>query len=204
MVVVVNGGADSGVVLVPLISLDFAVTVLVTEVLEELHEDLVLGDLAGLDLRVHAAVVDTTEVSGSDFSITVGIELEEGLVDHSLSLGVEASADADEELIEVDVTIAISVEKAHESVGFGTGDADLDLAEARVEFFGIDFVVAVEGVKVSEGPAETSDSLGTAGLDLCAYSLENYRRRIRLGHIESVQGKGPWNTALRKYPSALH
>ena len=83
-------------------------------------------------------------------------------------------ADANEEFIEVDVTIAISVEKAHESVGFGTGDADLDLAEARVEFFGIDFVVAVEGVKVSEGPAETSDSLSSTGLNLCTYSLENY------------------------------
>ena len=174
MFVVVNGGADSGVVLVPLISLNFAVTVLVTEVLEELHEDFVLGDLTGLDLRVHAAVIDTTEVCGSDFSITVGIELEEGLVDHSLSLSVQASADADEELIKVDMTIAIGVEKAHESAGFGTGDADLDLAEAGVEFFGIDLVVAVEGVKVSEGPAETSDSLSSTGLNLCTYSLENY------------------------------
>ena len=174
MIVVVNGGADSGVVLVPLISLDFAVTVSVTEVLEELHEDFVFGDLTCLDLRVHAAVVDTTKVSGSDFSITVGIELEEGLVDHSLSLSVQASADADEELIKVDMTIAIGIEKAHESAGFGTGDADLDLAEAGVEFFSIDLVVAVEGVKVSEGPAETSDSLSSTGLNLCTYSLENY------------------------------
>ena len=174
MIVVVNGGADSGVVLVPLISLDFAVTVLVSEVLEELHEDFVLGDLATLDLRVHAAVVHTTEVRGSDLSITVGVELKEGLVDHSLPLGVQTAADADEELIEVDMTIAIGVEKAHKSVGFGAGNADLDLTEARVEFFGIDLVVAVEGVKVSEGPAETSDSLSSTGLNLCTYSLENY------------------------------
>ena len=173
MIVVVNGGADSGVVLVPLISLDFAVTVLVTEVLEELHEDFVLGDLTGLDLRVHAAVVDTTEVSGSDFSITVGIELEESLVDHSLSLSVQASADADEELIKVDMTIAIGVEKAHESAGFGTGNADLDLAETGIEFFGIDLVVAIEGVEVSEGSAEATDGLSTAGLDLLTNSLED-------------------------------
>ena len=176
MIVVVNGGADSGVVLVPLISLDFAITVLVTEVLEELHEDLVLGDLSCLDLRVHAAVVDTTEVSGSDFSITVGIKLEEGLVNHCLSLGIEASADSDEELIEVNMTIAISIEKAHESPGFVTGDSDLDLAEARIELFGIDLVIAVEGVKVSEGPAETSDSLGTTGLNLLSDSVENCKQ----------------------------
>ena len=179
MFVVVNGGADSGVVLVPLISLDFAITVPVSEVLKELHKDFVLGGLATLDLRVHAAVVHSTEVSGSDFSITVGVKLKEGLVDHSLSLGIQTAADADEELIEVDMTIAIGVEETHECVGFGTGDTDLDLAEARIELFGIDLVVAVEGVKVSEGPAETSDCLGTTGMNLCTYSLENYMGIIR-------------------------
>ena len=89
MVIVVNRGADSGIVLVPLVSLDFTVTVSVTEVLEELQEDLVLGLLAALDLRVHAAVVDTSEVGGSDFSAAISIELKESLVDHSLSLSIE-------------------------------------------------------------------------------------------------------------------
>ena len=89
MVVVVNRGADSGVVLVPFVSLDSAVTVSVTEVLEELQEDLVLSLLATLDLRVHAAVVNTSEVGGSDFSAAISVELKEGLVDHSLSLGIE-------------------------------------------------------------------------------------------------------------------
>ena len=175
MIVVVNGGADSGVVLVPLISLDFAVAVLVAEALEELQEDFVLGDLAALDLGVHAAVVHTAEVSGGDLTITVGVKLKEGLVDHGLSLGVQASADADEELIEVDMTVAVLVEERHELVGFFTGDADLDLAEAGVELIGIDLVVAVERVEVSEGPAETSDRLGTTAFNLFTYSLENYR-----------------------------
>ena len=89
VVVVVNGGADSGVVLVPLVSLDSTVLVSVTEVLEELQEDLVFGELTRLHLGVHAAVVDTSEVSGGDLAGAIGIELEEGLVDHSLSLGVE-------------------------------------------------------------------------------------------------------------------
>ena len=89
MIVVVNRRADSGIVLIPFVSLDFTVTVSVTEVLEELQEDLVLGLLAALDLRVHAAVVNTSEVGGSDFSAAISVELKEGLVDHSLSLGIE-------------------------------------------------------------------------------------------------------------------
>ena len=89
MLVVVNRGADSGVVLVPFVSLDSAVTVFVTEVLEELQEDLILSLLATLDLRMHAAVVNTSEVGGSDFSAAISVELKEGLVDHSLSLGIE-------------------------------------------------------------------------------------------------------------------
>ena len=91
MIVVVNRGADSGVVLVPLISLNPTITVSVTEVLKELQEHFIFGLLAGLHLGVHAAVVDTSKVSGSDFTRAIGIELQEGLVDHSLSLGVEGS-----------------------------------------------------------------------------------------------------------------
>ena len=89
MFIVVDRRADSGIVLIPFVSLDFTVTVSVTEVLEELQEDLVLGLLAALDLRVHAAVVNTSEVGGSDFSAAISVELKEGLVDHSLSLGIE-------------------------------------------------------------------------------------------------------------------
>ena len=91
MVVVVDRGADSGVVLVPLISLDFAVAVSVAEVLEELKEDLVFGHFTVLDLGVHAAVVHASEVSGGDLAITIGIELKECLVDHGLSLGIEGA-----------------------------------------------------------------------------------------------------------------
>ena len=110
VVVVVNRGADSGVVLVPLISLNLTITVSVAEVLKELQEHFILGLLAGLHLGVHAAVVHASEVSGSDFTRAIGIELKERLVDHSLTLGVEGAADADKELVEVDVTIAVGVE----------------------------------------------------------------------------------------------
>ena len=144
VIVVVNRGADSGVVLVPLISLNLTITVSVAEVLKELQEHFILGLLAGLHLGVHAAVVDASEVGGSDFTRAIGVELQESLVDHSLSLGVEGAADADQELIEVDMAITIGVEESHESVGFLSADADLNLAKARVELLGVDLVVAVE------------------------------------------------------------
>ena len=91
MVVVVNGGADSGVVLVPLRSLNFSVTVSVSEVGEELKEDLVLGHFSGLHLWVEGGVVDTSQVSGFDATISVLIEFEEGFVDHGLSAFVKGS-----------------------------------------------------------------------------------------------------------------
>ena len=73
------------------------------------------------------------------------------------------------------MTIAVSVEEAHERGSLGTGNLNLDLAESRVELFGVDLVVAVEGIEVPEGSAETSNSLCTTGFDLCANSFENYR-----------------------------
>ena len=88
-------------------------------------------------------------------------------------------ADANEELIEVDMTITVSIEEGHEGVGFGTGDLDLDLAEAGVELLGVNLVVAVEGVEVSEGSAETSDGLSTTCLDLGSNSVENYSQKSR-------------------------
>ena len=91
VVVVINGGGDGGVVLVPLGTLDFAIAVLVTEAVKELQEDLVLGHLAGLDLGVHGAVVDATEIGGGDFTRAVSVELKESLVDHGLTLGVQGS-----------------------------------------------------------------------------------------------------------------
>ena len=38
---------------------------------------------------MHAAVVNTSEVGGSDLTAAVRVELKECLVDHSLSLGIE-------------------------------------------------------------------------------------------------------------------
>lgn len=63
-------------------------------------------------------------------------------------------------------------------VGLGAGDLELDLAESTVELVAVDLVVSIEGVEVSEGSAETTDGLGTSGLDLGTDFLESYNRSI--------------------------
>lgn len=60
------------------------------------------------------------------------------------------------------MTITVSVEEGHDSVALVAGDADTDLAETRVELVGIDLVVSVEGVEISESSSETADGLGTS------------------------------------------
>ena len=71
------------------------------------------------------------------------------------------------------MAIAVLVEEAHELVGLLLADSDADLAQARVELVGVDLVVSVERVEVSEGSAETSDGLSTSGFDLLSHSLED-------------------------------
>ena len=80
MLVVVDRRADGGIVLVPLTSLDFTITVSVTEVSEEFQEDFVFGHLTRLDLGVHCAVVDASKVGGGNFTGAIGIEFKESLV----------------------------------------------------------------------------------------------------------------------------
>ena len=75
MIIVVDLARDGSTVLAPLGRLDFAVVDAVTEVLKELREDLILGHLTDLYLMVHAAVLDTVEVSSTGLAIKVQILL---------------------------------------------------------------------------------------------------------------------------------
>lgn len=94
VVVVVNRGTDSRVVLVPLVPLNFSVTVFVSEVGQELEEDLVLGHLAVLHLGVEAAVVDSLEVACFNLAGTIGVEFQERLVNDGLSAVVQLALDS--------------------------------------------------------------------------------------------------------------
>ena len=79
------------------------------------------------------------------------------------------------------MTVVVGIEETHEGVSLGSGDFELDLTEARVELIGVNLVVAVEGVEVAEGSSETSDGLGTSGLDLLSHFFENCTQQER-GH----------------------
>jgi len=89
VVIIVDGGRDSGVIVIPLSPLNAAVMVSITKVGEELHEHLILGQSAIDDLRVETAVVDTLEVTSINPAVAVTIELQESLVGYGLSLGVQ-------------------------------------------------------------------------------------------------------------------
>ena len=123
MVVIVDGGGDSGVIVIPLSPLDAAVVVSITKVGEELHEHLIFGQRAIDDLGVETAVVDTLEVTCINPAVAVTIELQESLVGYGLSLGVQLALhahtgifyaftypDANEKLVEVNGAIAVGVE----------------------------------------------------------------------------------------------
>ena len=77
------------------------------------------------------------------------------------------------------MTITICVEKGHKGLSFGASYLDLDLAEAGVELLGVNLVVAIERVEVSEGSSETSDCLGTTSLNLGSNSFQNCIKRKR-------------------------
>ena len=72
------------------------------------------------------------------------------------------------------MTITVGVEESHDSVALISADADLNLTETRVELLGVNLVVSVEGVEVSESSSETTDGLGTSRLDLGTNVLKNY------------------------------
>ena len=174
MVVVVNRGADSGVVLVPLISLDLAIAVLVAEALEELQEDLILGHLTALHLGVHAAVVDTAEVGGGDLAITVGVELQEGLVDHSLAALVEGSL-WNTSRNRLRGVHGVEVVDGRQSVRFKFKSDKSTYANADKELVEVDETVTVGVEKGHEGvsllPADADLDLAEAAVELLTVDL---------------------------------
>ena len=79
------------------------------------------------------------------------------------------------------MTITVGVEESHDGVALITADADLNLTETRVELLGVNLVVAVEGVEISESSSKTTDGLGTSGLDLGTNVLKNYPQETSIG-----------------------
>ena len=110
MIVIVDVGRDSGVVVIPLLSGDDAVAVAVAERGEELDEDLLGSHLSTLNLGVLRSVVDDTQVSACDGTIAIGIELSEALVNDLLSCSVGGTTKSKEELVVADDAVFVGVE----------------------------------------------------------------------------------------------
>jgi hypothetical protein len=86
VVVVVNTCRHGCVVVVPLTSLDFTVSVTVSEVRQELQEHLVFSHLTLNHLRVERGRVNALKIGCLNRAAAVAVELEECLVNHSLTL----------------------------------------------------------------------------------------------------------------------
>ena len=168
MIIVVDRGRDGGIVLVPLGTLDLAVAVAVTEVLKELQEDLILGHLTALHLGVHAAVVDTAEVSSGDLAITVLVELKEGLVDHSLALLVEGAL-RDKIDLELGLSLQGKISVRVRCAFFEFKSDKSTYADADKELVEVDVAITIG---IEEGHELLSLLLADADLDLAKAAPE--------------------------------
>ena len=188
--IVVDTDGDVVVVLIELLLGDNVVGGLVfthgvssLEGLKELLEDLLLGLLTRLDIRVVSGVVDITDVVDVNPAIAVLVELLEGLSGDSLAGRVHGTADSTEELAISALTIVIDIEVVEE-------DGDLALREVQLEIVhGLGELVLVEGLRVViihdlELSLEADDATGTAGskllLELQCESLRVLRGSLGL------------------------
>lgn len=162
MVVVLDGGRNSGVVIVPFACGDLTIIVLVSEVGKELKESLVLGDLSRDDLWMSVTRVADSEVSGGDAAGSISIELAESGINDSLSGGVKGASDHDKEFIEVDIAIFVGVIGGKKEIGLGLGKVASALVEANEELLSINLSVSTI-IDSSENSTESSNSSGTSG-----------------------------------------
>jgi len=165
VIVVVDGGGDSGVVIVPLGSGDLSIIVLISEVGKELEEGLVLGDLSRDDLWVSVTWVADSKISSSNTARSISVELLESGINHSLSCGIKGASHHDKELIEVDIAIFVGVIGGKKEVSLGLGKVASALVEANEELLSINLSVSTI-INGSENSTESSDSSGTSGSHL--------------------------------------
>ena len=110
MIVIVNVSGHGGVVVIPLLLSDHAVTVAVAERGEELDEHLLVGHLTAHNLRVMRSVVDDTQVGAGNCTIAVGIEFAEALIDDLLTSLIGCTTQAEQEFVVAHDAVFVSIE----------------------------------------------------------------------------------------------
>ena len=116
MVIIINAGRDSGVVVVPLASGDHTVSVFVSEAGEEFEEDFVVSHFSADHLWVHGGVINWLQVGSGDLSTSVVVEFQEGLVDQGLSLCVQLASDSYQELVVVNASVLVGVQASQKGL----------------------------------------------------------------------------------------
>ena len=106
----VDISAHCSIVVIPLCLRNSAISVLVTKTTQKLSEHLILSHLTAPHLGVLIARENSFQISATDHTITIPVELEVGLVNEGLSLSIWYSSDTLEELIKVDEAIIVSVQ----------------------------------------------------------------------------------------------
>lgn len=85
MIIVIDGGRNCSIVIIPFRSADFTVTVNITEVLQEFKEDLFLGHQTLLHFWMETGVEGLFDVIDVNVATEIFIEGQEGFVDNSLT-----------------------------------------------------------------------------------------------------------------------
>ena len=166
MIIVVDGGRDSGVVIVPLGFGNLTVVVLISEILKELEEGLIFSNYTAHDFWVLSDTVTWLQIASGYNTWTIGVKLFEGSVNDGLSLGIQLTSKADKELIKVNGAILIGIKISKEAVGLVLGEVAARLVESNEEFLSINLSVSVI-IILFESSIEASDSFGTSSGHLC-------------------------------------
>ena len=143
MSVVVDIGRDGCVVVVPLLARDDTVAILVAEAGKELDEDLFVGHLAALHLRVVARVIDNAQVGRGDRAVAVLVELCEGHVDDSHAGLIGGAADAVQELVVADNTVLVEVQVVEEELSLALGNISAEVLQAPVELLHVNLAITI-------------------------------------------------------------
>ena len=161
MFIVVNGGGDGGVVVVPLAFGDFTVVVFVSEVGKEFEVGFVLGNLTRDHFWVSIARVADSKVTSGYTAGSINVEFAESCGNGFLSALTECTSDSNEEFVEVNATVAISIEMIKEAINLLFSEVASALIEAIVELIGIELSVTVF-INRLENSAQSSDGLGSS------------------------------------------
>jgi len=161
--VVVDRGADPGVIRLKLLQREGAVGVRV-EGVQELLQDLVNGLLAADDFRVLAGVVQLLDVVEPDEAVAGDVELAKGAADQSLAVLVELAAESNEELIERDAAIAALVVLLKDQVDFSVGQSETVILQALLKLVLVEGFVAVVVVD-AERAGDLLDAVLATALD---------------------------------------